>query len=155
MWQAASQHAEKRSHVSLQNILPAQKRKEKKRKHEREEDKVFLHQQTTRTKSSTEPCSKPQYKTSWVTIVSWHARRCVVHLGHNISANTRADQVYHLALSCFYTSDLYQHLSPLLDSWHQKVELGLRATSCLKLGASMILHPNCQQVPDSYPTPTF
>lgn len=40
---------------------------------------------------------------------------------HNISANMRAQQVYHLALGCFCTSDLYQHLNPILNSWHQKV----------------------------------
>lgn len=105
---ASSQRAEKKGHVSLQNILPAQKRQEKKRKHVSER-KTKCFYQARRGASQQNHNSR----------ISW--------LYHNKPTdesfifgttylNSIRRQVYRPAQCCFCTSDLYPRLNLLLPS---------------------------------------
>lgn len=111
MWPPAANMQKKK--VMWACKIFCQHRKKKKRKHVSERKTKFLHQQTAYTNHNS--------KTSWVTTISQHAHRWVVYLWHSISNLTCSRIGYHLARGCFCTSDLYQHLSPFLKSWHQKV----------------------------------
>ncbi len=117
---ASSKHAEKK--VMWACKIFCQHRREKKRGNVRErKTKCFYTSRQHVPSPMRSLATNHKRKMSWVTTVSQQAHRWVVYLWHNMSTNMRADQVYHLAQSCFCTSDLYQHLSPLLNSWHQKV----------------------------------
>lgn len=69
-----------------------------------------------------------------------------------IWTHARAHGVYHLVRAAFA---LVIGISTSACYWIADIQrwyLRLQATSCLKLGASAILHPNCQQVPNPLPS---
>lgn len=79
------------------------------------------------------------------------ANRYAAHLWHP-SESTPGLLFVFAALQiciCIYASTQCQRVDV---EKKKKSSLRLQATSCLKLGASLIPHPNCQQVPHSYPT---
>lgn len=152
MWQPAAR-CRKKGHVSLQNILRAQRKKKKEetriRQRAGEEDKVFLHQLVP----SHAQCLAPNHNTDAgeVLAVSRQTHRWGVYLWQNISEHERKPG--YSPNSCF-ASALQISINIFSYYWIADIKrwyMQLRAASCLKLGASMILHPNCQQVSDSYP----
>lgn len=119
MWQPTD-IMQKKGHVSLQNILPVQRRK-KEETWEREEDKVFLHQRTTCSKPSAQPRKKPQQQSELsdnrITTAPQMTRLSLAQYLNQYESTSSLSP----SSGCFCTSDLYQHLSPLLNSWHQRV----------------------------------
>lgn len=113
----------KKGHVSLQNILPVQRRK-KKRGNMWERERERGRQSVSTSADNMYQAHKKKThnsKVSWVTTVPLPTHRWVVYLWHNIWTNTRAHPSLSPSSGCFCTSDLYQHLSRLLNSWHQRV----------------------------------
>lgn len=90
---------------------------------EREEDKVLLHQWPTRTKPSSEPRNKPQQRNELSdNRITTSPQMSHLSLAQYLNQYERTSSLSPSS-SCFCTSDLYQHLNPLLNSWHQKVVL--------------------------------
>lgn len=113
---ASSNLQKKKGHVSLQNILPAQKRKKKrKREWARGRQSVSTPAENAyHAQHRALPCNKPQRQGEPITT----SPQIFVSLAQYLN-KYKIHQVCHLARVC--TSDLYQHLKPLLNSWHQKV----------------------------------
>lgn len=117
MWQPAAT-CRKKSHVSLQNILPAQKRKKKRGNMwacKRGRQSV-----STPAENAYHAQHRALQQTTTARWAEWrphHDKPTYLRVFGTISQQIH--QVCHLARVC--TSDLYQHLKPLLNSWHQKV----------------------------------
>lgn len=102
---------------------------------------------------STVPCNKPQGQgepSSSCIATCPHMDR--LSLAQYLSKHDSTSSLSPISPVRRRSSDSYQHLNELPKADIKRWYMRLWAPSCLKLGGSMTLHPNCQQVPDSYPT---
>lgn len=119
---ASSKHAEKKVMWACKKKKICQYRREReKKKRKREGGRSSVSTPADNTYQGQRCALQQTTKAKWA---DWQTHCCKSTdelLIFGIIFKPRAGRVYHWAWGCFCTADFYQHLYPLLNSWHQKV----------------------------------